>query len=91
MLKAVAEDGNIKKVVLTSSCTAVNGKLSDFWNNKSSGYPQKFLEGQPQDKVFDETSWTNIESRDVNNYVKSKTLAEREAWSFLESLPKEKR
>ncbi|PAV75727.1 hypothetical protein WR25_11683 [Diploscapter pachys] len=72
VLKAVAENGNIKKVVLTSSCAAVN-------------------EGQPQDKIFDETNWTNIETKGVDNYTKSKTLAEREAWNFLESLPKEKR
>ena len=91
MLKAVAEDGNIKKVVLTSSCAAVNGKLSNFVTKNFQGYPQNFLEGQPQDKIFDETNWTNVEANDVNNYTKSKTLAEKEAWNFLESLPKEKR
>jgi len=52
---------------------------------------KNFLEGQPQDKIFDETNWTNIEAKDVNNYTKSKTLAEKEAWSFLGLLPKEKR
>jgi nucleoside-diphosphate-sugar epimerase len=32
---------------------------------------------------FDETSWTNPDSDDVQPYVKSKTLAERAAWDFV--------
>lgn len=35
------------------------------------------------DRVFDETSWTNPESKDVAAYAKSKTLAERAAWDFI--------
>lgn len=62
-----------------------------FLRQKFQDYPRQFLEGQPQDKIFDETNWTNIEAKGVDNYTKSKTLAEREAWNFLESLPKEKR
>jgi nucleoside-diphosphate-sugar epimerase len=37
----------------------------------------------PQDKPFDETSWTNPEGPDVQPYVKSKTIAERAAWDFV--------
>ncbi len=33
---------------------------------------------------FDETSWTNLEGRGVSPYVKSKTIAERAAWDFIE-------
>ncbi len=33
---------------------------------------------------FDETSWTNVEGKDVTAYAKSKTLAERAAWEFIE-------
>jgi dihydroflavonol-4-reductase len=38
----------------------------------------------PQDAPFDETDWTNLDSLDVHPYIKSKTLAERAAWDFVE-------
>jgi dihydroflavonol-4-reductase len=34
---------------------------------------------------FDETTWTNIEGGDMSAYVKSKALAERAAWDFIQS------
>ena len=34
-------------------------------------------------RVFDETSWTDIEGSGVTPYVKSKTIAERAAWDFI--------
>lgn len=37
----------------------------------------------PRDQPFDETTWTNLEGREVTPYVKSKTLAERAAWDFV--------
>lgn len=33
---------------------------------------------------FDETNWTNVDGEGVTPYVKSKTLAERAAWDFIE-------
>lgn len=39
----------------------------------------------PRDRPFDETSWTNLEGRAVTPYVKSKTLAERAAWDFVDT------
>ncbi len=39
----------------------------------------------PRDQPFDETSWTDLEGRAVTPYVKSKTLAERAAWDFVNS------
>ena len=36
-----------------------------------------------QREPFCETTWTNLESKDVTAYSKSKTLAERAAWEFL--------
>ena len=33
---------------------------------------------------FDETSWTHVKSKGVSAYAKSKTLAERAAWEFIE-------
>jgi nucleoside-diphosphate-sugar epimerase len=38
----------------------------------------------PQEKLFDETYWTNPEAPGTTAYVKSKTIAERAAWDFIE-------
>ncbi len=38
----------------------------------------------PQDAPFDETDWSVVESGDLSAYAKSKTIAERAAWAFLE-------
>jgi dihydroflavonol-4-reductase len=37
----------------------------------------------PQQRPFDESSWTDPQGDDVLPYVKSKTLAERAAWDFM--------
>jgi nucleoside-diphosphate-sugar epimerase len=37
----------------------------------------------PQTAPFSETAWTDVTSDDVRPYVKSKTLAERAAWDFI--------
>src|SRR5512147_1341273 len=37
-----------------------------------------------QDAVYDETSWTDVDGPGVSAYAKSKTLAERAAWDFVE-------
>jgi dihydroflavonol-4-reductase len=44
--------------------------------------------GTPREgtNVFDEASWSDT-SKDIGAYEKSKTLAERAAWDFVESLP----
>jgi nucleoside-diphosphate-sugar epimerase len=42
--------------------------------------------GHPSlDRPLDETDWTNVERRPVSAYTKSKTLAERAAWGFVET------
>ena len=40
--------------------------------------------GHP-DTVYDETSWTDVDGPGVSAYAKSKTLAERAAWEFVEA------
>ena len=41
--------------------------------------------GHPvQAGAFDESTWTDLAGSDVSAYVKSKTLAERAAWDFIE-------
>jgi nucleoside-diphosphate-sugar epimerase len=37
----------------------------------------------PRSVPFDETAWTNVAGSDATAYIKSKTLAEREAWDFI--------
>jgi len=37
-----------------------------------------------RDEPFDETDWTNLDSDDMSAYVRSKALAERAAWDFME-------
>jgi nucleoside-diphosphate-sugar epimerase len=37
----------------------------------------------PQTAPFDESSWTNLESREMSAYVRSKAIAERAAWDFM--------
>lgn len=39
----------------------------------------------PQQEPFDEADWTNLDGRDVTPYVKSKTLAERAAWDYVQN------
>jgi len=39
--------------------------------------------GRPTDQPFTEESWTNLDA-EVTPYVKSKTLAERAAWEFID-------
>ncbi|MDB5524148.1 MAG: epimerase [Rhizobium sp.] len=38
---------------------------------------------KPQDGVFTEANWTNVDAPDAQPYMKSKTLAERAAWDFI--------
>ena len=63
-----ARHAGVERVVLTSSAVAV-----------IYGHP-------PQTAPFDETGWTNLDAGPscVSLYAKSKTLAERAAWEFLD-------
>lgn len=33
-------------------------------------------------RTFTENDWSNIDTGNVNDYIKSKTLAEKVAWDF---------
>jgi dihydroflavonol-4-reductase len=43
--------------------------------------------GHPKDRTapFTAADWTNLDGRDVNSYVESKTRAEKEAWMLMDS------
>ena len=42
------------------------------------------LETDEDKEYFDEPDWSDVESRQIGSYAKSKTLAEKAAWQFLE-------
>ncbi|KAI6190452.1 NAD dependent epimerase/dehydratase family protein [Aphelenchoides bicaudatus] len=73
VLKAAVQFPEVKKIVLTSSCAAVN---DGHKNNE---------------RVFAEDCWTDLSSKKVENYARSKTMAELEAWKFWNSLESETR
>ena len=75
VLKACAEAGTVKRVVLTSSIAAVAGL---------GGHP-----GSPPDRVYTEKDW--IEEAGISPYDKSKLKAERAAWDFVKELGEDKR
>jgi len=46
--------------------------------------------GHPRSKThFDESDWSPVDSPTIDPYSKSKTLAERAAWEFMQGLPKD--
>jgi nucleoside-diphosphate-sugar epimerase len=69
VLKACADCESVRKVVLTSSCSAINEGHED------------------EDRIFTEEDWTNVESKKVYAYPRSKTEAEKAAWDFVENIP----
>ena len=76
VLKACAESGTVKRVVLTSSGAAITQIVS--------GSP-----GQPPDYVYSETDWADEAS--CIPYEKSKLKAEQAAWDFVKKLEEDKR
>ena len=75
VLKACAESGTVKRVVLTSSTAAVS---SGFTGNPD----------QPPDYVYSETDWSDEAS--CLPYEKSKLKAEQAAWDFVKKLEEDK-
>lgn len=74
VLKAAAADGNVKRVVLTSSLAAIHDvKTLD--------------KKQDPEKLYNEDDW--VDEDKVEPYSRSKILAERAAHKFIEELPQE--
>ena len=44
------------------------------------------LYGVERDKTFDESDWSNPDGPNIGAYEKSKTIAERAAWAFIDNL-----
>lgn len=74
VLKAAVADGNVKRVVLTSSLAAI--------------HDVKTLDGKEDPtKVYNEDDWVDPDK--VEAYSRSKILAEKAAVKFIEDLPQE--
>ncbi|OKL57736.1 hypothetical protein UA08_06928 [Talaromyces atroroseus] len=69
VLRFSRDAGSVVRVVVTSSAAAV-----------IYGRSPKIPESDP----FTEVDWTDVNSKDTTHYPKSKTLAERAAWDFIE-------
>jgi nucleoside-diphosphate-sugar epimerase len=64
-----ARDAGAKRVVITGSLAAISYGHSN-WDYAN--------------KPFTESDWTDVDGQGVGAYAKSKTLAERAAWDFME-------
>ncbi|MFD4640079.1 SDR family oxidoreductase [Lentzea sp. NPDC058436] len=68
VLRAAAAAGTVKRVVLTSSISAIRMRAD-----------------RHDPRVHTEADWSDVDH--CGAYAKSKTLAERAAWKFVEELP----
>lgn len=68
VLEAAKKVGGVKRIVITSSVVSV-----------SEGYPK-----ERYSEPFTEADWSIIEGPSVNAYTKSKVMAEKAAWEFME-------
>lgn len=66
-----AKAAGIKRVVMTASTACI-------------AYG---MDGDHNERVFDETRWTDPKHADTSPYVRSKTLAEQAAWDFAAQNP----
>lgn len=71
---------------------AVDGTLRALRTAKSEGVQRVIVTssmaaigGTPKEKTYDENDWTDVNVKGVAAYTKSKTLAEKAAWDFIES------
>ena len=69
VLRAARDAGSVQRVVVTSSFAAIGD-----------GHPHERIKAGP----FTEKDWSNVDSKELPPYPKSKTLAERAAWDFIE-------
>ena len=69
---------NVRRLAITSSIAAIRSVKPEDW---------------PANNTFDESFWsdTSPENPGITTYNKSKTLAEKAAWDFQESLPEAER
>jgi dihydroflavonol-4-reductase len=79
VLRAARGSGTVKRVVLTSSLAAV-----------TYGHGYGYAGAGGEERGFTEEDWTDLDSgRAVLPYPRSKTLAERAAWEFMQTMTAE--
>ena len=49
------------------------------------------MEPENEPEIFNESHWTDVNKRGLSAYAKSKVMAERAAWDFMEALPEGER
>ena len=67
-----AQKAKVKRFVLTSSAVTMMGVVYD--SDQDTG-------------TVDTKDWTNPDSKNINTYIKAKTLMEKAAWNFFGSQP----
>ena len=65
-----AQKAKVKRLVLTSSAVTMMGVVYD--SNKDTG-------------TVNTKDWTNPDSKNINTYIKAKTLMEKAAWDFFDN------
>ncbi|KAJ0419890.1 hypothetical protein BJY00DRAFT_285356 [Aspergillus carlsbadensis] len=79
VLRAAMGSGTVKRVVLTSSSAAI-----------AYGHAHGYVGAGGSERGFTEADWTNTDSgTGAMPYQRSKTLAERAAWDFVEGMSAE--
>lgn len=71
VLRAAKAVGGVERIVLTSSCASI-----------AYGHSPKGAVGEPE--PYGPDDWTEVDNKRIGAYTKSKTLAERAAWKFME-------
>ena len=78
---------------------AVNGTLRALQSAKLNGIKKVILTSSvvsilyddANKKTYDESDWSNLNSKKITPYAKSKTMAEKAAWEFIDDLEDDKK
>ncbi|XP_076336107.1 uncharacterized protein LOC143239145 isoform X1 [Tachypleus tridentatus] len=81
ILQACADDGGVKRVVLTSSLSAIHDHSST----------EPTFMGEEKKYLYNEADWSHVESPGLEIGAKTITLVERAAWDFVRELPEKKK
>ncbi|XP_076335316.1 uncharacterized protein LOC143238722 isoform X2 [Tachypleus tridentatus] len=83
ILQACADDGRVKRIILTSSISAIH--------DQSSPELPPLTDEEGEKKVYSEADWSHADSPGLQVFAKIITMTERAAWDFVRELPEEKR
>ncbi|KAL3990573.1 NAD dependent epimerase/dehydratase family protein [Acanthocheilonema viteae] len=81
----IAKDGTLNVLNAAAQCSTVRKIVL-------TSSTAAINDGHTNDaRIFDENCWGNLNSKRVENYSRSKIIAEKAAWDFWKSLPEESR